>query len=70
MPEFLAAAAPVDAAISCGRRNPFGHPRVEVLDEFAAARTRLYRTDTMGVATFLLSEDGGITAKSYATTPQ
>ncbi len=70
MPEFVAAAAPVDAAISCGRRNPFGHPRVEVLDEFAAAHTRLYRTDTMGVATFLLSADGGIAAKSYATAPQ
>ncbi|HXB62718.1 MAG TPA: ComEC/Rec2 family competence protein, partial [Acidobacteriaceae bacterium] len=69
-PEFLAAAAPVDAAISCGRRNPFGHPRVEVLDEFAAAHTRLYRTDTMGVATFLLSADGGIAAKSYANTAQ
>ena len=67
-PEFLAAAAPVDAAISCGRRNPFGHPRMEVLDEFAAAHTRLYRTDTMGVSTFLLQPDGRIEAKSYAST--
>jgi len=67
IPEFLAAAAPVDAAISCGRRNPFGHPRVEVIDEFADAHTRLYRTDTMGVSTFLMDADGGITAKSYAS---
>jgi len=66
-PEFLAAAAPVDAAISCGRRNPFGHPRVEVIDEFADAHTRLYRTDTMGVSTFLMDAGGGITAKSYAS---
>jgi competence protein ComEC len=69
MPEFLAAAAPVDAAISCGRRNPFGHPRVEILDEFADAHTRLYRTDTMGVSTFLLDSDGHIQAKSYASSP-
>jgi len=68
-PEFLAAAMPVDAAISCGRRNPFGHPRVEVLDEFAAAHTRLYRTDTMGVSTFLLDPSGHIEAKSYASNP-
>jgi competence protein ComEC len=67
--EFLAAAMPVDAAISCGRRNPFGHPRVEVLDEFAAAHTRLYRTDTMGVSTFLLNSDGRIQSKSYASNP-
>lgn len=69
MPEFLAAAAPVDAAISCGRRNPFGHPRAEVLDEFADAHTRLYRTDTMGISSFLLSSDGRIEAKSYASNP-
>jgi competence protein ComEC len=68
-PEFLAAAMPVDAAISCGRRNPFGHPRVEVVDEFAGAHTRLYRTDTMGVSTFLLDSNGRIEAKSYASNP-
>jgi competence protein ComEC len=66
-PEFLAAAAPGVAAISCGRRNPFGHPRVEVIDEFAASHTLLYRTDTMGVATFLMDPGGRIEAKSYAS---
>ena len=49
------------------RRNPFGHPRVEVIDEFSDAHTRLYRTDTMGISTFLMDAGGGIAAKSYAT---
>ena len=35
-PAFLAAAAPVDAAISSGRGNPFGHPRAEVIGRLAA----------------------------------
>jgi competence protein ComEC len=66
-PEFLAAAQPVEAAISCGRHNPFGHPRVQILNEFAAAHTRLYRTDTMGVATFLMDARGSIVSGSYAS---
>jgi len=68
-PEFLAAAAPAEAAISCGRHNPFGHPRIEVLDEFADRHVPLYRTDMMGVSTFLLDAGGGIKASSYASNP-
>jgi competence protein ComEC len=65
IPEFLAAVQPVDAAISCGRHNPFGHPRVEVVDEFAERGVRLYRTDEMGVASFWLDSNGSISALSY-----
>jgi competence protein ComEC len=68
-PEFLAAAAPVDAAISCGRHNPFGHPRIEVLDEFQNSHTPLYRTDMMGLSTFLLEAGGSIRTSSYASNP-
>lgn len=70
IPEFLAAVRPAEAAISCGRHNPFGHPRMEVVDEFDAARVKLYRTDEMGAATFLLDERGGITATSYQAMPR
>ncbi len=59
-PEFLAAAAPKDAVVSVGRGNTFGHPRVEVIDRIADRRTRLYRTDELGLTTFLLGRDGGI----------
>lgn len=53
-PAFLAAVAPRYAVISAGRHNPFGHPRVPVLDELSDAHVRVYRTDTLGLTTFLL----------------
>ncbi|MGB6112886.1 MAG: ComEC/Rec2 family competence protein [Acidobacteriaceae bacterium] len=55
IPSFLAAVHPQFAVISAGRRNPFGHPRVSVLDELGAAHVRVYRTDTLGLSSFLLN---------------
>ena len=55
-------AAPRDAVVSSGRGNPFGHPRGEVIGRFAALGTHLYRTDEMGLTTFLLAPDGSIEA--------
>jgi competence protein ComEC len=66
---FFAAAAPVDAVVSVGRGNRFGHPRAEVIDRIAEARTRLYRTDEFGLTTFLLGRDGGIRAVLAASNP-
>ena len=54
IPLFLAAVHPQFAVISAGRHNPFGHPRVSVLDELGAAHVRVYRTDTLGLSSFLL----------------
>jgi competence protein ComEC len=67
-PEFLAAAQPREAVISVGRQNTFGHPRAEVIQRFAEAHTRLFRTDEFGLTTFLLSADGRVQA-SVADTP-
>ncbi len=58
--EFLDAAAPKDAVVSDGLGNTFGHPRYEVIERIARARTKLYRTDEFGLTTFLLDRDGGI----------
>jgi competence protein ComEC len=58
--EFLDAAAPTDAVVSVGKGNTFGHPRYEVIERVAEARTKLYRTDEFGLTTFLLGRDGGI----------
>jgi competence protein ComEC len=57
---FLDAAAPADAVASVGKGNTFGHPRYEVIERIAEARTKLYRTDEFGLTTFLLGRDGGI----------
>jgi competence protein ComEC len=58
--EFFAVAAPKDAVVSVGKGNTFGHPRYEVIERIAQARTKLYRTDEFGLTTFLLGRDGGI----------
>jgi len=57
---FLDAAAPADAVVSVGKGNTFGHPRYEVIERIAEARTKLYRTDEFGLTTFLLGRDGKI----------
>ena len=53
-PELLQAVHPRFAVISVGAANSFGHPRREVLDRLQASHVFTYRTDTMGVVTFLL----------------
>jgi competence protein ComEC len=64
-PAFLAAVSPSFSAISVGRRNFYGHPRHEVLDELQAAHVRSYRTDMQGMSSFYL--DGKhITAATWA----
>jgi competence protein ComEC len=67
--EFLAAAAPTDAVVSVGRGNTFGHPRYEVIERIAEARTKLYRTDEFGLTTFLLARDGRIREILDASNP-
>jgi competence protein ComEC len=66
-PEFLAAVAPVDAVISDGQHNTFGHPSPIVIDRLGTAHIRTYRTDRLGATTFLLTPAGGISAASAAS---
>jgi beta-lactamase superfamily II metal-dependent hydrolase len=51
-PEFLAAVRPQFAVISVGTRNPFGLPKVDVLERLEGVST--YRTDMNGASTFFL----------------
>jgi hypothetical protein len=51
---LLAAVQPKFAIISDGFRNPFGHPRMIVLQRLQDAHVRTYRTDMLGVVTFWL----------------
>jgi competence protein ComEC len=63
-PAFLARVAPHWAVISCGLRNRYGHPRIEVLNELEAARVRTFSTDINGATCFRL--DGKTTAPDLA----
>jgi competence protein ComEC len=53
-PQFLAAVAPSYAVISVGRRNFYGHPRREILQELQAAHVKTYLTDMTGITSFYL----------------
>lgn len=50
-PEFLAAADPTWALISCGKDNSYGHPHAEVLAALEDADVQVYRTDRQGTIT-------------------
>ncbi len=63
-PAFLAAVSPIDAVISDGQHNTFGHPSPVTLGTLEAAHVRTYRTDRLGAETFLLTPSGGISALS------
>jgi competence protein ComEC len=54
IPELLAAVHPRIAVISVGARNPYGHPRMEVLERLAESHVRTYRTDFDGAVTIYL----------------
>jgi competence protein ComEC len=56
--EFLAAVHPEYAVISAGVRNPFHHPRPDVLARLESAQARTYRTDLFGPVTFYLDAAG------------
>ena len=51
---FLGRVAPGWAVISCGRRNRYGHPHPEVLEELEAAHVRTFSTDLNGISCFQL----------------
>jgi len=63
-PEFLARVHPECAVISCGLRNRYGHPRIEVLRALETANVRTFSTDINGATCFRL--DGKTTTPDLA----
>ena len=49
---FIAAVQPAIAVFTPGYRNRFGHSRNEIVERYAAARVRTYRTDYEGALSF------------------
>jgi competence protein ComEC len=55
---FLTRARPAQAIVSCGRRNPFGHPAPGALARLAAAGVVVHRTDREGALWFDVGPEG------------
>ncbi|HEY9137306.1 MAG TPA: ComEC/Rec2 family competence protein [Terriglobus sp.] len=66
---FLEQVRPQCAVISCGRGNPFGHPRMPVLERLQAMGVKTSRTDTMGAVRYLLYADGSVTTSILMSKP-
>jgi competence protein ComEC len=65
-PAFLAAVSPGWASISVGRRNFYGHPRPEILEELQSAHVRTFRTDTLGLSTVYF-DGNSVRASAWAS---
>lgn len=57
-PAFVAAVAAREALVSAGYRNPFGHPRPEVVERYRNHGARLWRTDRDGALSLQLGASG------------
>lgn len=57
---FLERVRPRVAALSCGARNPFGHPEAGALRRLGASGVELHRTDREGALWFELGPDGAL----------
>ncbi len=55
---FLRAVQPEMVVVSAGYRNRFGHPKAEILDRYAAAGARVYRSDRDGAVTLRFDQSG------------
>ncbi len=56
--EFVAAAAPSAAVISCGKDNSYGHPHRETLETFETFHVQVFRTDLSGSMIFVSDGTG------------
>ena len=54
-PRFLAAVAPGYAIISVAHHNPYGHPKMEILERLQNHHVRTFRTDALGETSFYLN---------------
>ena len=62
--EFLNAASPQAALISCGKDNSYGHPHEEVLSRFRSAHIPVFITAECGAIT-VRERDGRVTVETF-----
>jgi competence protein ComEC len=54
-PRFFAAVSPRYAIISVAHHNPYGHPKLEVLERLQDSHVHTFRTDALGATSFYLN---------------
>lgn len=59
-PSFVSAVAPAHAVFSAGYRNPFGHPRPNIIARYGGSS--IWRTDRDGALRVVLGERAGVTS--------
>lgn len=63
--EWLEETSPSFVVVSCGRRNPYGHPAVQMQQRVREHGSRLMRTDRDGTIVFVPRGDEFVLAKAY-----
>jgi competence protein ComEC len=61
----VSATSPVLAVISCGLANRFGFPDPGVVDRWAAAGARVWRTDRNGSLTLIVGRSGDLSIAGH-----
>ncbi|HMK15280.1 MAG TPA: hypothetical protein VK460_09765, partial [Burkholderiales bacterium] len=61
---FLHQVQPNTVIFTVGYRNPFGHPKAEIVERYKALDSKIYRSDLDGALT-LDFDSHGVTAQSY-----
>ena len=60
-PDFIAAVQPEVTIFTVGYRNRFGHPKQAVLERYAQAGSKIYRSDQDGAVALNFAKDKAIT---------
>ena len=62
--EFLQYLQVKEAVVSCGKNNPYDHPREKVLRNLSAVGADLYRTDENGTVVVSVKDAGWYSVKT------
>ncbi|HWN30549.1 MAG TPA: hypothetical protein VNN78_04205, partial [Burkholderiales bacterium] len=61
---FLQQVQPKTVIFTVGYRNPFGHPKAEIVERYKILGSKIYRSDLNGALT-LDFDSRGVTAQAY-----
>lgn len=63
--KWLEVLSPEVAVISCGKKNPYGHPHGETIKRMEATGSKILRTDELGAIKLSISPSGEVKSEGY-----